>query len=74
VSCNDVVRIWKDPDAPGDATHPAGEIELGALSGGAAAYTLVPTGCQTWEACQTWQAPCPETFAAPRCVPTPVPR
>jgi len=34
MSGNDLVRLWKDPDARGDAAHPSGDITLDDLSGG----------------------------------------
>jgi len=43
MSGNDVVRIWKDPDERGEAAHPAGEIDLAGLSGGAAGNAAAAT-------------------------------
>jgi hypothetical protein len=35
MSGEDLVRAWKDPEERGDIPHPAGEISLDALNGGA---------------------------------------
>jgi hypothetical protein len=38
MSGEELVRAWKDPDERGDIPHPAGEISLAAINGGAAAW------------------------------------
>jgi hypothetical protein len=43
MSGNDLVRVWKNPDARGYVPHPAGDIVLDDLYGASANLLVTPT-------------------------------